>query len=81
MESVQAGKHCIVMNIHTGDMIKAELKRQRRSITWLAEQLCCSRTNVYKIIHKSNLDIELLWRISNALQHDFFKQISDQAFR
>lgn len=58
-------------------MLERELKAQGRSVSWLAEKLCCSRTNAYKIIKKQNIDIELLLRISKILQHDFFRQISD----
>ncbi|MGM9805486.1 MAG: hypothetical protein ACI3Z7_03520 [Candidatus Aphodosoma sp.] len=63
--------------LHIGQMLERELKAQGRSVAWLAEKLCCSRTNAYKIIKKQNIDIELLLRISKILQHDFFRRISD----
>ena len=43
---------------------------------WLATQICCTRTNVYKIFEKESLDTVLLMRISKALRYDFFKLYS-----
>ncbi|KAA0093490.1 XRE family transcriptional regulator [Bacteroides thetaiotaomicron] len=59
--------------IHVGRLIEIELHRQGLSVTWFAEQLCCARTNVYKIFGKSSIDTELLLRISDILQYDFFQ--------
>lgn len=61
-----------VNKIHIGSLINAELHRQHRQAAWLARQICCDRTNVYKIFKKSSIDTELLCRISVALSHDFF---------
>ena len=36
------------MAIHIGKEIKAELQRQERGVTWIADKLHCDRTNVYK---------------------------------
>lgn len=66
--------------IHAGKLIESTLHEQGRSITWFANQLCCTRPNVYKIFHKENIDLNLLWRISCILQHDFFQDFS-QALR
>ena len=61
--------------IHAGQLIERILHDQGRSVTWFAAQLCCTRPNVYKIFHKENIDIQLLWRISCILNHDFFKRL------
>ncbi|MFR9603416.1 MAG: hypothetical protein SNG02_06045 [Rikenellaceae bacterium] len=61
---------------HIGKIIEAELKRQRRSVTWLAQQLYCDRTNVYSIFKRQSLDTKLLFRISLLLKCDFFKEYS-----
>ena len=45
----------------------------RYSAAWLAKQLYCDRTNVYKIFHKASIDCELLLKISIVLNYDFFK--------
>ena len=62
---------------HIGELIKAELARQGRSITWLAEQLNCSRQNAYKIFRRKWIYTDLLLRISIILDYDFFKYFSD----
>lgn len=61
---------------HVGQLIECTLHKQGRTVTWFAEQLCCTRANVYKIFRKSNIDLELLWRISLILQYDFFHDLS-----
>ena len=57
-------------------MIHDELRRQERSVTWFARKICCSRTHAYKIFAKDNIDILLLARISRALDHNFFADLS-----
>lgn len=63
--------------MHLGSEIHRELKRQGQSVVWLASQLACSRTNVYKIFLKENIDTGLLRRISCILHTDFFKLLSN----
>lgn len=58
--------------IHIGSLIKEELNRQERSVTWFANKLCCERTNVYSIFKRESIDTALLQRISNILHHNFF---------
>ena len=62
-----------------GELIQEELLRQERSVSWFARKLCCDRSNIYKLFQRSNIDTELLWRISVILQHDFFKDLSTSA--
>ena len=66
--------------LHIGNMIRQELRLQRRSVVWLAEQLHCNRSNAYKILERKDLDTDLLRRISRALQCDFFLRISESGF-
>ena len=63
--------------IHIGNIIYEELKTQRRSAAWLAEQIPCDRTNMYRILKKEKLDFELLWNISYILKTDFLKYYYD----
>lgn len=62
---------------HIGQCIKNELTRQGRSITWLAEQVGYTRENIYKIIRRDWIYTDLLFKISDALDYDFFKTCSD----
>jgi len=59
--------------IHIGELIKKELQHQERSVSWLAKQLYCDRTNVYDIFRRQSLDTELLLRISIILKYNFFQ--------
>ncbi len=60
------------MPIHIGKEIKAELVRQERGVTWLADKLHCDRTNVYDIFKRQGIDTRLLERISVILHRNFF---------
>lgn len=63
--------------VHIGQEIKDELARQERPVAWFAKHLCCDRRNIYNIFLKQSIDCELLMRISNILDKDFFKILSD----
>ncbi|MBO4372520.1 MAG: XRE family transcriptional regulator [Bacteroidales bacterium] len=63
-------------DFHLGKLIKEELRRQKRTVTWLAECINCDRTNCYLIFDKQYLDIPLLQRISKALNHNFFTELA-----
>jgi len=63
--------------LHIGKLIKAELARQGRTITWLAAQLGCSRQNAYKIFNRKWIYTDLLLKICDILDYDFFKCFSD----
>jgi hypothetical protein len=60
------------MSIHIGREIKAELLRQERGVSWLADKLHCDRTNVYNIFKRQGIDTRLLERISIILNRNFF---------
>ena len=64
-------KQCQVA-MHIGEAIRKELERQEKTVVWLAEQIPCHRTNVYRIFEKDSIDTRTLMRISNILKHDFF---------
>ncbi len=59
-----------------GILIKEELKRQERSISWFARKLACDRTNIYRIFQRDSIDTGVLARISLILNHDFFADLS-----
>ena len=67
------------MNI--GKHIHEILKKQGKSAAWLAKEIPCERTNVYNIFKRKSLDARLLMRISIILQHDFFKELSEDTFK
>ena len=66
------------IKVHIGSLIGNELKRQRRPAAWLAQEICCDRTNVYKILRKGSIDTELLCRISAILGYNFLVELSEE---
>ena len=59
--------------LHIGHLIEAQLRRDERSVSWLARQIPCTRNHVYKILHKASLDTALLLRISKVMHFNFFQ--------
>lgn len=70
-------KHTTNEEFHLGKLIRAELMRQGRSITWLAEQVNCTRENLYKLFKSPWINTHTLFKIGKALDCDFFKMCSD----
>lgn len=62
---------------HIGKLIKAALVEQGRTITWLAKQLGYSRQNAYKILNRKWIYTDLLLKICDILDYDFFKCFSE----
>lgn len=63
-------------NFHIGQMIRRELDKQGRKMTWFAAQIHCDVSNAYKILKRKNIDLELLVRISQVLDHNFLAEVS-----
>ena len=62
--------------IHIGSIIKEKFDEQGLSVSWFAKELCCDRTNVYRIFKRKSIDTALLGKVSLILKHDFFKYYS-----
>lgn len=63
--------------MHIGRAIKDEIASRGMSVVSFANAIPTSRENVYRIFRKDNIDIKLLKRISQILNHDFFKDLSE----
>lgn len=63
--------------IDIGQRIKDELERQERSVYWLAQKLGINRSVVHRNLEKTTIDTGLLRRICVILQHDFFRDCSE----
>ncbi|MBE6287355.1 MAG: XRE family transcriptional regulator [Mediterranea massiliensis] len=61
-----------------GILIKEELERQERSVSWLARKLSCDRSNIYRLFQKESIDTKLLQRISIILNRNFFQELYEQ---
>ena len=66
-----------MQKVHVGNMIKAVMEEQGRNVSWLARKLHCHRSNVYKIYEKADLSSDIIFRVSQILQHDFFTDLSE----
>lgn len=63
--------------VNIGQIIKEELERQERTVSWLARKLNCTRAAVYRIFSKNSIDTQLLCKISEILHRDFFSDLSN----
>lgn len=62
--------------IHVGRMILAVQKAKRIKGAEMARLLNMTRVNWYSIVGRYSVDTELLMKISVAMEHDFFDDIS-----
>lgn len=60
-----------------GQIIKEELDKQGLSAGWLAKELGCNRSSIYRCLSQNSIDTALLSEISRVLGRDFFKDLSD----
>ncbi|MBO4738587.1 MAG: XRE family transcriptional regulator [Bacteroidales bacterium] len=64
--------------MHIGQRVKEVVTQQGRSVSWLAKQIHCDRTNVYLIFKRASIDTDLLQRLSVVLEYDFFQDLSEE---
>lgn len=59
-----------------GTLIEMEVRKQMH-VNEFADKICCQRNNVYNIFRRSKIDTILLKRISEVLNHNFFKDLAN----
>lgn len=64
-----------------GQIIRETMRREGRGPQWLSEQIHCSRINIYNIYKCRSINTELLYRISEALNEDFFDIYSKRLYK
>ena len=64
------------MQIHIGNLIRDELRRQGHTNEWLADKIGVNIRTVNKIFLKQTMDTQQLFNISKALSTDFFNYFS-----
>ena len=64
--------------MHIGQLSKEQVEKHGKTVVWFANELSCSRTNIYKIYEKSSIDTSLLLRISSILEYDFFSAYTEK---
>ena len=67
--------------MHIGQRIKEVLDQKHKPVTWLAREINCERTNVYNIFGRRDISTGLLEKIGIILEHDFFKDLSEEFFK
>ena len=60
--------------VHIGKLVKAVFDDSDLTVAELARRLHCERTNVYTIFRRRSIDVELLARLSNILDHNFLDE-------
>ena len=67
--------------IHIGSEIRKELKKQERTITWLADKVeNGDPSNLSKQLNSQHIRPKLLFDISVALKKDFFTFYSQELY-
>ena len=73
------------MQLHIGSEIKKLLNEEKRSISWLADEIGYDSSSLGKQLKKQHINPSLLYRICKAMDSDFFacysKSLSDEANR
>lgn len=57
--------------IHIGHLVKSVFDESGMTVSELARQLSCERTNIYTIFKRRTVDVELLANLSEILNHNF----------
>ena len=64
--------------MHIGKKIRTVMRSQGRSVSWLAAQIPCDRSNIYNIYKRDTIDVKLLMRLSDILGHNFLQDLLDE---
>lgn len=64
--------------INAGAILQEYVENHGISPKWLAEQISCHRTNLYKIFKKQHIDTFTIQKFSDALGHNFFADLASQ---
>lgn len=62
--------------MHIGEKIKSRLEVQKVSIVDFAEALEISRASAHRLLRRSSIDTDLLFKICFLLKYDFFQDYS-----
>lgn len=70
----------VMKDVHVGEMIKHELECQGRNVGWFASQICCEKSNIYKLFKRKSIDLNQLMVISTVLDHNFLKDCYEELY-
>ena len=69
----------VMKDVHVGELIHQELKLQGRTVNWLAKEIYCERSNIYKMFCRKSIDLAQLMKISEVLEHNFLKDCYEES--
>jgi hypothetical protein len=61
-----------------GKRVKLKADQLRIGPTELAKKISTSKPNLYSIFKRDSLDVELVMKISEALEYNFFAELSEE---
>ena len=64
-----------------GERVREVMDYRGISACALSTMIPCERSNVYNIFKRSNISVDLLMRLCVVLEHDFFKELSEEFAR
>lgn len=59
--------------VHIGQKVKEIFESKGISVVEFAKRINTSRENIYGIFKRKTIDVELLFKISEVLEHNFFE--------
>jgi hypothetical protein len=63
-------------HIHIGNIICRKLEENGQKKNWLAEKISYDSSSLCKMLKSSSLHADMILRISEAMNHDFFSYYS-----
>jgi transcriptional regulator with XRE-family HTH domain len=61
--------------VHIGEVIRQKVKERGLSVAAFANAIHCTRSHVYTIFSRKNMDVEQLMLISKALDYDLISEV------
>ena len=62
---------------HIGHLIKEKLQQQERTVAWFARKLHYSRQNIYHLFESQWIATDVLLKVCDILDYNFYKIYSD----
>lgn len=64
--------------IEIGKRIKEVIAEKKVTVTWVATQVPCERTNLYNVFKRRDISMSLLWKLSDILDYNFIQELANQ---
>ena len=64
--------------VQIGHRINEVIAEKKLTVTWVAAQVPCERTNLYNVFKRRDISMRLLWKLSDILDYNFFQELTNQ---